>query len=117
VFVINADDLRVAHLGDLGYVLTADQAAEIGTVDIVLAPVGGFYTINGKDADTVAGQIGAKIVIPMHYSSDKCRFPIASLEDYLEGKTNVRRVDGSAIEVTRDSLPSEQQVVTLKPAL
>ncbi len=115
VFVISAEGLRVAHLGDLGHVLTADQAVTIGAVDIALIPVGGFYTIDGKQADVVAKQIDARIVIPMHYSSEKCRFPLDSLDDYLAGKPNVTRVEGSAIEVTRDTLPAGQQIVALIP--
>ena len=52
--------LHIAHLGDLGHVLTADQAAEIGAVDVVLVPVGGFYTIDAKQATKVIDQLGRK---------------------------------------------------------
>ena len=55
VFVISADGLRIAHMGDLGHVLTADQAAEIGNVDVALIPVGGYYTIDAEQAEKVAG--------------------------------------------------------------
>lgn len=117
VFVIGADGLRVAHMGDLGHVLTSDQAAEIGAVDVALIPIGGVYTIDAAAAQKVADQVEAKIVIPMHYRTSKCRFPIAGVEDFLEGKPNVTRPGGSVLEVTRDSLPERQQIVVLEHAL
>jgi L-ascorbate metabolism protein UlaG (beta-lactamase superfamily) len=117
VFVISADGLRVAHMGDLGHVLSADQAAEIGAVDVALVPVGGYYTIDAAQADKVADQVGAKVVIPMHYSSDKCSFPIAGVEAFARGKPNVTRQGGSILEVSRPSLPAERRIVVLEPAL
>lgn len=117
VFVMSTDGLRIAHMGDLGHVLTADQAAEIGSVDIAMIPIGGFYTIDASEAEKVADQIAARIVIPMHYRTPKCEFPISGLEPFLEGKTNVVRPGKSELEVSADSLPSERQIVVLEPAL
>ena len=117
VFVISADGLRIAHMGDLGHVLTADQAAEIGSVDVALVPVGGFYTIGPAEADRVVQQVEAKIVIPMHYRTEKCSFPIAGVEEFLKGKTNVVRPGGSVLEVTSENLPEKQQIVVLEHEL
>lgn len=117
VFVISADELTVAHLGDLGHVLTSDQAAEIGAVDVVLLPIGGYYTIDAAQAARVADQVSAQIVIPMHYSNEKCTFPIAGVEEFIGGKANVAREGVSAIEVTRQTVPAEQQIIVLEPSL
>lgn len=117
VFVISADGLSVAHLGDLGHVLNADQAAEVGAVDVALIPVGGFYTIDAIQAARVAEQIDARIIMPMHYATPKCTFPIAGVEEFLSGKPNVERPGKSEIEVTRDSLPAEPTIVVLDYAL
>lgn len=117
VFVISVDGLRIAHMGDLGHVLTADQAAEIGSVDVALVPVGGFYTIDAEQASRVAEQISARIVVPMHYSNPKCSFPIAGVEDFTAGKTNVTREGGTTLEVSAADLPSSPRIVVLEPAL
>lgn len=117
VFIITVDGMRIAHMGDLGHVLTADQAAEIGAVDIAMIPIGGYYTIDAAEAETVAGQVGARLVIPMHYKTPKCGFPISGLEPFVEGKTNVTQPGGSNLEVSAETLPSEQRIVALEPAL
>jgi L-ascorbate metabolism protein UlaG (beta-lactamase superfamily) len=113
VFVISADGLRIAHFGDLGHVLTADQAAEIGVVDVALIPVGGYYTIDAAEADRVVSQVEARTVIPMHYRTEKCDFPIAGVEDFLAGKTNVVRAMSSEIEISKDAMPGEQRIIVL----
>jgi len=111
--VMIVDDMDIVHFGDLGHVLTADQAAEIGAVDIALVPVGGFYTIDAAQATKVIGQIEAKIVIPMHYRTRKCDFPIAGVDDFIKDKQNVIRSGSSTLEVTKETLPKEQQIVVL----
>lgn len=117
VFVISADGLRIAHMGDLGHVLTSDQAAGIGAVDIALIPIGGYFTINAEQAQKVACQIDAGIVIPMHYHTPKCSFPVAEVDDFIKGKPNVTVRADSELEVTAGDVPSKQQIVVLKPAL
>lgn len=69
VFVFDVEGLRVAHLGDLGHKLTDDQVKQIGRVDVVMIPVGGFFTLDGKGAAEVIAQLKPKIVIPMHYAT------------------------------------------------
>lgn len=67
VFVFDIDGIRVCHMGDLGHVLTEKQVEEIGPVDVLLIPVGGYYTIDAKQAVEVMNQLKPKITIPMHY--------------------------------------------------
>ncbi|MHB9037855.1 MAG: MBL fold metallo-hydrolase [Armatimonadota bacterium] len=117
VFVISADGLRIAHMGDLGHVLSADQAAEIGAVDVLLVPVGGNFAINAAQAARVAEQVEAKIVIPMHYRAAKCAFKIAGVDEFIDGKPNVTLQHGSVLKVTAKHLPTAQQIVVLEPAL
>jgi L-ascorbate metabolism protein UlaG (beta-lactamase superfamily) len=69
IFVFDVDGLRLAHLGDLGHKLSDDQIKQIGKVDVVMIPVGGFFTLDGKGAAEVVGQLKPRIAIPMHYTT------------------------------------------------
>lgn len=62
-----AGGVSVAHLGDLGHLLSGEQLAALGHCDAVLVPVGGFFTIDAPAAKKVADAIGAAVVVPMHY--------------------------------------------------
>jgi len=68
IYAIEAEDLKLCHLGDLGQKeLTDEQLERIGDIDILMIPVGGVYTISAKEALKIMSQIEPKITIPMHY--------------------------------------------------
>ena len=117
VFCFAVDNVRLCHLGDLGHGLSQAQISEIGPVDVLLTPVGGFYTIDAAVASQVVNQLEPKVVIPMHFRNDKCLFPIATVDDFLKGKPNVRHAPGSEVEFMAGSLPATTEIVVLKPAL
>ncbi len=67
IYIVEADGLRVCHLGDLGHALSDDLIQEIGDIDILMIPVGGEFTIGPKEAAELVGKIEPFFVIPMHY--------------------------------------------------
>ncbi len=117
VFCFTLDELRVCHLGDLGRPLSDAEAKQIGKVDILLIPVGGFYTIDARGASGVMDQLGPGVVIPMHYKTPRLGWSIAGVEPFLQGKPRVRQVKGSEVEFKADQLPPAQEIVVLEPAL
>lgn len=117
LFLIEADDLRLVHAGDLGHVLGDDAVQAIGGVDVLLVPVGGFYTIDAKEASEVVNALKPRIVIPMHFKTRKCDFPIAPVEEFTKGKADVQTVDGAELEITKTALPSSTRLILLKYAL
>ena len=117
VFCFEVDGVRVCHLGDLGHPLSDEQAAGLGTVDILIIPVGGNYTIDAKAASQVCDKLKPKVIIPMHFKNDKCTFPIAGVDEFLQGKEGVSRLDTSEVEFKQGELPATTKTVVLKPAL
>ena len=84
IYTLKGEGIRVCHLGDFGQKeLTPLQLESIGDVDILLIPVGGVYTINGKEAQKVISQLEPKIVIPMHYALPKLKYKLNPVEDFL----------------------------------
>ena len=117
IFAIKLDNIQLCHLGDLGHLLSDKDLAEIGPVDILLIPVGGFFTIDSKEATRVAEQIKPKILIPMHFKTEKCGFPISPVEDFLKGKTNIKRAKASEATFDKANLPQQIEIVVLEHAL
>ena len=117
VFVFEADGLRVCHCGDLGHVLSAHQVAAIGKVDVLMVPVGGTFTVDAAAAHEVAAQLAARVTIPMHYKTDKLGFDIAGIDNFVQGKANVKRVGRAEVEVSADKLPPAPEIWVLEHAL
>jgi L-ascorbate metabolism protein UlaG (beta-lactamase superfamily) len=117
IFCFEVDGVKVCHLGDLGHRLDDKQKAEIGSVDILLIPVGGYYTIDAKTATEVCDQLEPGVIIPMHYRTDKGLPNIAGVEEFLRGKARVKWLDTSQVEFKAGGLPDAGQIIVLKPAL
>jgi L-ascorbate metabolism protein UlaG (beta-lactamase superfamily) len=97
----------MVHAGDLGHLLGKDQLAALGRVDVLLAPVGGFFTIDAAAASKLVEQIKPRVVIPMHYKTDKCGFPIAPVDEFAKLMTNVKRTGQAEIELSKEKLPAK----------
>jgi len=117
ILCFELDGMRLCHLGDLGHQLSDSQAAELGRVDILFIPVGGFYTIDARLATQLCDRLKPKVIVPMHYKTAKCAYPITGVEEFLKGKKDVRRLDASEVELKPGQLPPSTQIVVLKPAL
>lgn len=97
--IFEAEGIRVAHLGDLGHLLSEEQLAPLQGVDVLLIPVGGVYTLAPAEAKQLCDAIGAKITVPMHYRRGSLGFDnIADVEDFLTQfpAEHVVRMDGNA---------------------
>lgn len=92
VTAVCGENLTLVHLGDLGHELSNEQVNEIGQVDVLLVPVGGYYTIDAAQAREVVEAISPKIVIPMHYRCGTVGLkPISELGDFLR-EINDKRI-------------------------
>ncbi|EKD62462.1 MAG: Zn-dependent hydrolase of the beta-lactamase fold-like protein, partial [uncultured bacterium] len=67
VYVIYLDGYALCHLGDLGHTLSEETINQIGDVDILFVPVGGFFTLDVEKAIEVVHSIEPKVIIPMHF--------------------------------------------------
>lgn len=117
VFVFEAEGLRVCHCGDLGHVLTPQQVAAIGRVDVLLLPVGGTFTVDAAGARKVATQLAARVTIPMHYKTNKLGFGIDGVDRFTRGQANLKRIGRPEVELSADRLPSAPEVWVLEHAL
>ncbi|MFC1933807.1 MBL fold metallo-hydrolase [Chloroflexota bacterium] len=118
VFYFEVDGIRVCHLGDLGHQLDDKDVALMGRVDILLIPVGGNFTIDARVATEVCSKLAPKVIMPMHYRNERSRsFPVSGVDEFLQGKAGVSRLDASEVEFKQGELPATTQIVVLKPAL
>ena len=117
IFTLLVDGVQICHLGDLWHPLSQKELAEIGPVDVLLVPVGGYFTIDPKEATLVAEQIRPKVLIPMHFKTDKCGFPIAPVEEFLKGKSKAKRLKASEVAVEKTTLPDQMEILVLEHAL
>lgn len=117
VWRFTVDGLACAHMGDLGHRLTNAQVGAIGPVDVLMLPVGGHFTIDARMAREVVRRIARHVVIPMHYKTDRCDFPIADVEPFIEAGTGpVVRVQKPDLVLNPGDLPPVPTIYVLEPS-
>jgi L-ascorbate metabolism protein UlaG (beta-lactamase superfamily) len=116
VYCFTVDGIKLCHLGDLGHRLSQEQMAAIGSVDILLIPIGGVFTIDAKMAGTVVDDLKPKVAMPMHYKTAKCDWPLNTIDDFVADRKNVRKSNVSEMEFKAGELPQNTEIVVLQPA-
>lgn len=119
IFKIEVEGIKVCHMGDFGEdQLSSDRLEEIFGVDILLIPVGGTFTLSGKEAAKITGQIEPKIVIPMHYKINDLNLELESEKDFLRAlgtgeKEKIKKLKLKAGKIRTDGT----EVILLEPVL
>src|SRR4051794_5212104 len=111
IFVFDLADLCIAHLGHLHHTLTEADLAELGTIDVVLVPVDGSFTLNQPEMIEVLRQLKAKIAIPMHVFTEDtlARFLARAADRGFQ----VGHVGEPRIAVSRADLPEQPKILVL----
>ena len=100
VVIVETGGLSIVHCGDLGHVLTDEQARAIGPVDVLFIPVGGVYTVGAREARAVVRQLAPRrAVIPIHFRTEPLTIRLEPVESFLAGLTGVRRLTGNELRV------------------
>ena len=100
IFTFRMDGHSLCHLGDLGHALTNNDIEAIGDVDILFVPVGGNYTINGKEASELTKKLNPKIVFPMHYKTSQVSLPLDGVETFLMYMKNASKIDSNTLTIS-----------------
>jgi L-ascorbate metabolism protein UlaG (beta-lactamase superfamily) len=112
-FIVEMDEVRVCHLGDLGHLPTQEQMEALADIDVLLVPVGGQTTIDGAAAAELISELEPKLVVPMHYATEAATAKLDPLEKFIKQLGITAPASQPKLSVTRSSLPSETQIVVL----
>ena len=116
VYLFEIDGVNVCHLGDIGHIPTDEQLEQVGSIDILMVPVGGVSTINANMAAQIVRKVEPKIVIPMHYKTAKTKRDLEPVESFLKEMAVTLAEPKPKLTVTKNSLPLTLQVAILTVA-
>ena len=118
VYHVEMDGVSIVHCGDLGHKFDDKEMELLNGTDVLILPVGGYYTIDAQTATGVVTQLEPKIVVPMHYLTAKMTkaeyVNLAGVDMFLKaiGKPDLTAVP--KLLVSSGKLPVEQTVVVLE---
>jgi L-ascorbate metabolism protein UlaG (beta-lactamase superfamily) len=108
IFVFRIDEICIAHLGDLGHLLTPAQLKLLGKIDILLIPIaGGMFTVTATEAREVTKQVNPRIAIPKHYWWD------GAAEEFTRDMPRVKHLPTPVLKISKSELPQATEIVVL----
>ena len=109
-FVIELDGVHTIHLGEIGHLLTEEEVADVGSVDVACVPVGG--ALSATRAAELVAQLDPRIVVPMPVCADEldCREPLAKFFHEMGGEPLTQ----PKLSLTPSGLPAETTTVLLE---
>lgn len=107
MYKIVVDGVSILHLGDLGHILDEKHAALVQPIDIVIIPVGGVFTIDGKEAWKVIEILKPSVVVPMHYWIQGLELPLKPLDEFLShasSEWSIVKVDSNYVSIDKSDI-------------
>ena len=116
VYLIEIDDVRVCHLGDLGHKLEDTEAEAVTAPDVLLVPVGGESAMNGALAAEVVRQLEPRYVVPMHSAIPGLKLKLDPIDRFLKEMGVTASEPQPKLAVQKSSVTEfETKVVVLEP--
>lgn len=115
IMKIEMDGLTLCHLGDQGAMLSDKQLAALGQIDILMLPVGGFYTIGAAIAKQTVRALNPRITIPMHFKNPGINedWPISDGKEFLSLMDAASVQPMPLLRVTKEDLSEQPALVLL----
>ena len=118
VYKIESEGIHILHCGDLGLIPDEKFIDEVGEVDVLMVPVGGFYTIDSTQAVELIKKIEPSLVIPMHYNREglnpKIFEKVAPVTEFLKQVGAEGVVPVSKLTLKKEDLQGEMKVVVME---
>jgi len=111
IFVYEMGSLCLAHLGNMGHLLTPEQEKVLNRVDVLMIPIDAMTNLGFEDVLRVVEQVHPPIVIPMHYDVKRQADLFA---DFVAGRYPVRRLNDAQLVLSRATLPASTEIFILR---
>lgn len=115
VFAFDFDGTTICHLGRLGHVPTQSQVKNVGSVNVLLVPVGGGGSLTSTQASEVIGLFEPDLVVPMRYRLPGVQENLDDIDHFLK-EMGMQDVDGQrTLKVSEAAVVEETKIVQLEP--
>lgn len=105
ILKITVDEQVIVHLSDVGHSPITSVCAQLGQPDILLVPVGGFFTIGAAQAWEWIERLNPRCAIPVHQRTPACELQIRDTSGIAAWRSESIAWKSSPI-VVQEELPS-----------
>jgi L-ascorbate metabolism protein UlaG (beta-lactamase superfamily) len=112
-FVVQLDELRLCHLGDLDHTPPRELIEELSDIDVLFTPIGGHGSLDAAGAAEVISLVQPRLVVPIRYATEVSAIPLDPLEPFIKQLGRTAQDPQPKLSITRSNLPEETVVAVL----
>jgi len=112
-YVVDVDDIKVCHLGDISRVPAGDEVEDLSSADILIVPVGGGSVMGAEKAAEIVSLLEPKIVIPMLYKTDASTGDFEAVDRFVKEMGAEAKTPEQRLNITKSALPQDTTLVLL----
>jgi L-ascorbate metabolism protein UlaG (beta-lactamase superfamily) len=112
-FVIDIDDIKVCHLGDIQRVPTGDEVEELAGIDVLLVPVGGGRVMGAAKAAEMVSLLEPKLVIPMLYKTDVSKGDLEGVDHFIRELGVEAKAPEQRLNISKSGVPDDTTLMLL----
>lgn len=109
IHILEAEGLKLVHMGDLGTQLDGGQISRLFGADVCMICAGSATALPSQEAKRATDEIMAKVIIPMHYrDAGRGAHRLESVEEFckwFESPEFIHRYPTDTLTVTEDMEP------------
>lgn len=106
------EGMSVGFLGNLKRKLTDEEIAKLGSIDILLLPVGGGDMITAKQAVEIIKVVEPRMVVPLAYHVEGLKKELGTADAFCK-ELVCKRQDANKLKISKKDLPAEDLIVTV----
>ena len=113
IYKCMVEGMSVVFLGQLKRKLTDMELEVVGSVDILVIPVGGGDVMDGKMATAVIADIEPRVVVPINFDIPGIKAPLADVNSFCKNLSGCKRQDANKLKIAKKDLPAEDLLVVV----
>lgn len=116
IYIYKFNNITLAHLGDLGTIPPEPILNELNSLDFILIPIGGNFTLDGKRAANLCKMLIPKYIIPMHYKTPFTNLKLDDCKDFIISMKHISKLNNNFIDLLKLDLKTKNmETILLKP--
>jgi L-ascorbate metabolism protein UlaG (beta-lactamase superfamily) len=112
MYRFEVEGMSIGFLGGLNRALTDEEISALGTIDILLIPVGGGDLLSAKQAVDIIKSVEPRMVVPLAYHTEGVKEKLGTADAFCK-ELVCKREDGNKLKISKKDLPAEDLVVTV----
>ena len=115
IYIFRGDKYSLCHLGNLGHIPCPSVLEKLRDIDILLAPIGGHFTLNGLDGAKLCKLVKPKYIIPMHYKTNRTSLYLDDPKNFITSMTHLKKISSNVLDTSVLDFNYETECILLTP--